>query len=395
MRRMMKEPAFRLAAMVLSALLAMPALAAAAPPQQLAPVQPVAVSSGVRATFAQLNWLGEGGRPGFPQSRVGTATFSFDPAAAPLAAGAGAFINVVTQVPGGTRSWAVHNLFVRYPSAVHMEGSHPSVQFSLTTPNGLRVSSLSYSLSVTSSPLKVAPSGALTSALVTLEDYHTGGLNGGGSGLSTFPLTIGPWIGPIIIPVGRTATTDVPVDDIPPVNEDPNGCAPGSVARSIAYMTGDDDAQSIYDGLYDDMGTDKENGTTDDNIVSGKAKYAKDHGLDITTNLDSDGLGSIDDAMDTLDKGGDVEILITWDGGGGHAAMITSITDNGDGTYTITYVDDPDQDDGKPGNEEHTITVKGDGSFDGGHVDGFLIETLNKVVIAAQGAPFGGDFAVT
>jgi hypothetical protein len=379
MRRAIKESVSRLAAIGPLALLAMLALAAAAPQPQLASVEPVptALPSGVRVEFAQLNWLGEGDKAGFPQSRVGTAEFSFDPAAAPLVAGDGAFINIVTRVPGGTRSWAVHNLFVRYPSAAHMEGSHPSVQFSLTTPNGLRVPSLSYSMSVTASPLKVAPSSPLAFAPVALESYHTGGFNGGGSGLSLRPLIIGPWIGPILIPSGRTATTDVPADDIPAVDEDTNGCAPGSVARSIAYMTGDENVQDIYDDLYDDMGTTEEGGTTDDNIVEGKAAYAEANGLDITTDLNSDGLGSIGDAMDTLEKGGDVEILISWDGGGGHAAMVTSITDNGDGTYTITYVDDPNQGDGQAENEEHTITVNADGSFDGGQVDGFVTETLN------------------
>ncbi|HYU32641.1 MAG TPA: hypothetical protein VEW48_10805 [Thermoanaerobaculia bacterium] len=379
MRRAIKESVSRLAAIVPLALLAMLALAAAAPQQQLASVQPVATAlpSGVRVEFAQLNWLGEGGKAGFPQSRVGTAEFSFGPEAGPLVAGNGAFINVVTQVPGGTRSWAVRNLFVRYPSAAHMEGSHPSVQFSLTTPNGLRVSSLSYSLSVTASPLNAAPSSPLAFAPVALENYHTGGFNGGGSGLSLRPLTIGPWIGPAVIPRGPTATTDVPADGIPPVDEGTNGCAPGSVARSIAYMTGDEDAQDIYDDLYDDMGTTEEDGTQIDNIVKGKAAYAEANGLDITTDLNSDGIDSIGDAMDTLDKGGDVEILIGWDEGGGHAAMVTSITDNGDGTYTITYVDDPNQGDGKGENEEHTITVNADGSFDGGTVIGFITETLN------------------
>ena len=377
MRQASKESVSRLPVIIPLALLALLTLAATAPPK---PVDPVPVSSGVQVEFAQLNWLGEGGRPGVPQSRVGTAEFSFGPAAAPLVAGDGAYINIVTQVPGGTRTWAVRNLFVRYPSAAHMEGSHPSVQFSLTTPNGLRVPSLAYSMSVTASPLSavpVTPGSPFVTVPVALENYHTGGFNGGGSGLSLRPLTIGPWVGPIAIPLGRTVTTDVPADDIPAVDEDTNGCAPGSVARSIAYMTGDENVQDIYDDLYDSMGTTEEGGTQDEDIVSGKAEYAEANGLDITTDLNEDGLGSIDDAMDTLDNGGDVEILISWDGGGGHAAMVTSITDNGDGTYTITYVDDPNQGDGQAENEEHTITVNGDGSFDGGQVDGFITETLN------------------
>ena len=376
--RMIRELVSRRVPRLPLALLAILALAAAAPPPRTTAVAPVdAAVSGVQVEFAQLNWLGEGGRPGFPQSRVGTAELSFGPDAAALVTGDGGFINLVTQVPGGTRSWAVRNLFVRYPSPGHMLGSHPSVQFSLTTPNGLRVPSLFYVVSLTAMPLTSAPIGSFSSAPVPLEDYRTGGYNSGGSGLSSRPLTIGPWIGPILIPIGPTATTDVPADGIPAVDEDTNGCAPGSVARSIAYMTGAENVQDIYDDLYEEMGTTEEGGTTDDNIVSGKAAYAESSGLDITTNLNLDGLGSIGEAMETLENGGDVEILISWEGGGGHAAMVTSITDNGDGTYTITYVDDPNQGDGQAENQEHTITVNADGSFDGGKVDGFLTETLN------------------
>ena len=378
MQRAIKESVSRLAVVGPLALFVLLALAAAAPPSVVVvDPAPSDLASGVRVEFSQLNWLGEGGEPGFPQSRVGTAEFSFGPAAASLVSDRGAFINVVTQVPGGTRSWSIRNLFVRYPSPEHMAGSHPSVQFSLTTPNGLRVPSLAYSLSVTATPLLAEPFGPFSLAPVALENYLTGGLNGGGSGRAIIPLIIGPWIGIPKVPAGETVTTNVPADEIPAVDEDTNGCAPAAVARSIAYMTGSDDVQDIYDDLYDDMGTTEEGGTTDDNIVAGKAAYAEENGLDIDTDLNLDGLESIDDAMDTLEDGGDVEILISWTGGGGHAAMVTSITDNGDGTYTITYVDDPNQGDGQAENEEHTITVNADGSFPGGQVDGFLTETLN------------------
>lgn len=374
--RAIREFVSRRTALLPLALLSVLALAAAAPQVQAPFVEPLEDAFGVRVEFSQLNWRGEGDRPGIPQSRVGTARFSFGPEAAALVTGDGAFVNVVTAVPGGTRSWAVRNLFVRYPSPGHMAGSHPGVQFSLTTPNGLRVSSLSYSLTLTSTPLTTPPAGTMTAAAVALQDYHTGGFNGGGSGLTLRPLTIGPWIGPAILPGGPTVTTNVPSDGIPAVDEDTNGCAPGSVARSIAYMTGDENVQDIYEDLYEDMET-TEDGTEVDNMVSGKAAYAEANGLDITTNLNEDGLGSIKEAMDTLANGGDVEIIIYWEGGGGHAAMVTSITDNGDGTYTITYVDDPNQGDGQAENEEHTITVNADGSFDGGTVGGFLTETLN------------------
>ena len=76
------------------------------------------------------------------------------------------------------------------------------------------------------------------------------------------------------------------------------------------------------------------------------------------------------------DDGCDIDVLIAWNGGGGHAAMITSITELANGQYEITYVDDPNQGDGKAENQEHTITVNPDGTFAGGRVFGFLVECL-------------------
>jgi hypothetical protein len=184
------------------------------------------------------------------------------------------------------------------------------------------------------------------------------------------------------------ASTLVPAADLPAINEGTNGCAPAGVARSIEYMMEnqgvsiDYSAQDIYDSLYGNMGTTAANGTaTAQDIADGKAQFASDTGLDIDTSLEENGVGSIGDAMDTLNGGGDVEILIIWPDGSGHVAMISSIIDNGDGTYTITYVDDPDQGDGVAENEEVTITVDSDGNIiagGSGHIHGLLIETLHS-----------------
>jgi hypothetical protein len=356
-------------------------------------------SDGIQVRFQQLNWRGVGKTIRVPNSRVATAVFSFDRAAAGQLIGKGGFINLVVQVPGSSgREWVVQNLRLRYKNERFLLGSHPSVQFPLPTPNGFRVAQLRYALTVTPRPLAAPPAGSLAPAGVEAKLYQVGGLRHGGSDRADLVPKVRPFIGHLplkldpggddevpVLDVG--ASTLVPAGDLPVISEDPNGCAPAGVARSIQYMLDqqevsiDSTAQEIYESLYENMGTTADDGTTDPNLVSGKAQFASDNDLDIDTSLEEDGIGSIGGAMDTLNGGGDVELLISWEEGGGHVAMIASIVDNGDGTYQITYVDDPDQEDGVPENEEVVITVDGDGNITAGgsgHIDGLVIETLHS-----------------
>jgi hypothetical protein len=358
---------------------------------------------GIQVKFKQLNWRGAGKTIRFPNSRVATAVFSFDRTAADQLIGKGSFVNLVVQVPGRSRQeWVVRNLRLRYKDERFLLGSHPSVQFPLPTPNGFRVEQLSYVLTVTPKPLAAPPAGRLASARVEAKLYRVGGLHNGGSDRTNLVSKVRPFVGhravkldakgdeedEPVLDVG--ASTLVPASELPAINEGTNGCAPAGVARSIEYMMEnqgafiDSSAQDIYDSLHDNMGTTEQNGTaTDQDIADGKGQFASDNDLDIDTSLEENGVGSAGDAMDTLNNGGDVEILISWpeeDGGGGHVAMISSIVDNGDGTYQITYVDDPDQGDGVAENEEVVITVDGNGDIiegGAGHIDGLLIETLH------------------
>lgn len=320
---------------------------------------------------------------------------------------------------------------------------------------------------------------------------------------------IGPWRHPPpvpLLPIVRISGVQVPVADIPEVNEDPNGCAPASVARSLGYM-GDlfeldfGDPQDAYDLLYFFMDTDPDTGTSDANMIDGKAAYTELGDLPIDTRWSewAAGMGGV---MDLLDAGGDVEVLITWDepdeedweewldellrddekrggvvgkaaevdptveetldailaaqeaaeaavraavgdilghpraprpsvvrrsleryrggdppadpeaadllraldealgdkksaeeeeqqllddlfdllygedGPPGHAAMVTRVIALADGTFLLTYVDDPDQHDGEAENKEHTVLVQPDGTFPGGRIDKFLLEQI-------------------
>lgn len=329
--------------------------------------------------FTQLDWIGESGEPTIPFSRVGVAEISFaENASQFLEDNGGGFVNVTTSLDGGvSTTWSVQNLYLSYPDEAHLQESSPSVQFDLGVPNGVPLDSLDHVVSVTEEPLFDPPVGPLEPAAVRHSEYHTGGLDGGGSGLSTIPYTIGPWVGGDFSTgfVTATAAALVGGDGVAAVNEDKNGCAPGAVARSIHYLLGDPsvNVQDIYDGLYGAMGTGP-NGTSLGGMVGGKQAYNDANGLGIDTGLvawDGD-LGAL---MDALAAGADVEILIRWNGGGGHAAMVTGITQLSNGQYQITYVDDPNQGNGVAENAEHTITVNPDGSFAGGQVLGFMVET--------------------
>ncbi len=329
-------------------------------------------------TFRQLDWIGDDGVMRVRDSQVGEVAFDFGANAEQLLdANGGGYVNVTVGGPQGAE-WVVQNLYVSYPTIEYMEGSSPSVQFLL--PEDGDVVELDYAVTLTAEPSPAADA-PLAHAFVESTGFHAGGFNGGGSGLAILD-TIGPWVRPWPVPIPvRIARTSEGGDDLPAVDEDVNGCAPASAARSIKYMLGDaaDDVQDIYDDLYDDMSTDG-TGTSDADMLDGKRAYTQRNDLGIQSDL-LYGMRHIQRIMDLINAGHDVEILITWTNArgqsvGGHAAMITNIVQMSDGTYQITYVDDPSQGDGEAENEEHVIIVQPDGSFPGGQVDGFLAEQL-------------------
>ncbi|HEX2212718.1 MAG TPA: hypothetical protein VHH12_04525 [Mycobacterium sp.] len=366
---------------------------------------------GIEVSFQQLNWRGPEKTIRFPNSRVGMAELSFDSAAADVLIDRGSFVNLVIQVPGrkGTE-WAVQNLYLRYKNERFLLNSSPSVQFALPTANGIRVRRVNYLLTVTPQPLAAQPTGSFRRALVQIRNYRVGGFMGGGSDKSDFPLRVRPWTGlkptkngDFNVAIGREATTNFAADELPEINEDPNGCAPAGVARSLAYMLEDAgvdigmDAQEIYEGLHEDMGTTEEEGTADAaTMANGKQQFVNDNNLDVDTTLAGNGIGSIGDAMDTLEEGGDVEIIIQQPGIG-HVGMIVSIVDLGNGTYQITYVDDPDQEDGAAENEDNVIVVDSNGTIISGGVgsiQGFLMENLNVPATTPTGPTGPGTIGV-
>jgi hypothetical protein len=332
-------------------------------------------------------------------SNVGTVQFFFSEGAGEwlLAEHGGAWLNVVidTTAFNGSQQWVVQNLYLVYPDPAYMLGSKPSVQFSLGLDDWMPLPDLQAAVFLSDGPLTDYPAESFFDVfLVFPKPYLVGGRldQGGGSALSDIPFIIGPWIGPLSLPV-RTAAINITAASIAAIDEGHQGCAPGSAARSIDYLgqNNDDietgDPQGIYDDLVEMMNTGIcTTGTADDDMLDGKNTYSDANGLPIGSEIaytdtyepteGSSWSDLMEKVQDALDAGCDVEILIGWSGGGGHAAMVTGVTVHADGSATITYVDDPNQGDGVAENEEHVITTDASGDFGTGTVDGFMIECV-------------------
>ena len=353
-----------------------------------------ALAAGAEAKFTQLNWLSDEGSVLVPNSDVGVVEFSFAEAdTALLKENGGGYVNVVTNTGTGS-VWSVENLYLSYPNLSYMLASHPTVQFSLGVANETPVNEIDYSTLVTSGPLSSPPSEELVSP-VAHEEYLVGGFEGGGSGEANTYNEIGSYVGCKIAecapPKLVALIPQPPANVIPAVAEDKEGCFPGGVARSLVYMFGKAQlngitAAQVYTALKKAMGT-TATGTTDPNGVAGKEKYVKEKKLPVkTTNDLANFKGGAKKAPKVLTDGGDVELGITWTKGGGHIAMVTSITELKDPQgkitgYKITYVDDPRQGNGQALNEEHVIQTNEAGKITAGGdgtVDGFVVEEKKK-----------------
>ena len=178
---------------------------------------------------------------------------------------------------------------------------------------------------------------------------------------------------------------------VPSVIDSPMSCAPSAIARSIRYMAelreieGAPSAQDIADDLYDLMGTSSVTGTSMAGILGGKAAYSNNNGLGIQTVFPA----SIEEAVWALNNGGDVELDILWgdtdtcEGGGGHVAMVTSISLLPNGNLQITYTDDQNQNDDEDGMNGHTLVVEPDGDI----VSGFACPNASVAGLLAEMMP--------
>jgi hypothetical protein len=129
---------------------------------------------------------------------------------------------------GGSPTWIVRNLPI-FPESV-LEAGRRGVDFDLVDlgiAEGVDVSSLTYTWSLTPVPQNVAPAGGSTLALVATLDRSAGGKDGGGLGAPGRP-------------AGKNAlggATDVIVhQNVPEVQEGRKRCLAGASARSLSWL---------------------------------------------------------------------------------------------------------------------------------------------------------------
>lgn len=344
--------------------------------------------------FMQTDWLDGSGGLKSPDSDWGRVEITLTSADADLfgtmtvgeVTGKGGFINIVTDVPGVGAAWNVQNLPIFFETASELDGRLPQgVAFDLGVAPGTDVTHLDYAWEVVPTATDVMPGGVFEPADVGTFEYLIGGdalwlggtlTEGGGPGT---PVPAENFTGANKNEkIGSVAKVTVPEKDLPKVSEDANGCAPGSVARSVKYLSNShsnvnvpDNAQAIYGHMRTAMGT-TASGTQTSKILSGKNAYVNANGLPIVSTQTK----SFAKAMDTLKKGGDVEVGVRWgkDGNGkslgAHRAMVTEmqeITDAAGNTtgYVVKIVDDPKQGDGTAANKVHTLKFDKDGKLIG------------------------------
>jgi len=300
--------------------------------------------------------------------------------------GYGGFINIATDVGGAGPVWNVMNLPIFFEDAAELDGRLPQgVAFDLGVAPGTDVTSLDYTWEIIETPTDVMPAWTPTTVSVGTFEFLAGGdalwmgtiLSEGAGPNAPAPAEnfTGANKGEKI---GSVAKVTVAEKDLPTVNEDKNGCAPGSVARSVKYMSNThsnvnvpDSAQTVYGQMRTAMDTDA-NGTSTADILSGKNSYVSANNLPIVSTQSN----SFAKAMDTLKNGGDVEVGVSWgkdaDGNslGAHRAMVTEmqeITDSAGNTtgYVVKIVDDPEQGDGKAENKVHTLKFDKNGKLIG------------------------------
>jgi hypothetical protein len=354
--------------------------------------------------FNQISW-GDG-TGGFEDqsSQWGEASVDFNAADAgsltPFGSGYAGWVNIVTSVSVGSNdNWAVENMPVVFNSAGDLDGDLPfTYNFNLGQTDGIAVGSLSYSLTITAAPLTFQPSGPLTGAGVAGVTKVQGtttvpGLEGGQA--SQFAQNTVGLVSSVIGTISSLSISNgaiqTPQTNVAVVAEQLNGCAPGAAARSIKYLqtmypslTITQGAQQVYGTLTNYMNSftgpasTNGGGTAVANFVAGKNLYFTTNNLQIAPTVVTTNFGQV---ISALNSTGDVEIGVSWAGGGGHCVFVTGVTTlytNGvPYRYVVNIIQDPNQGGNSTTNETDQYVFDTNGNMlnkGGGSLNSFRIE---------------------
>jgi hypothetical protein len=326
------------------------------------------------------------------------------------------YVNIVTDVLGGSlNNWAVQNMLMYYNDVSELgAGQLPTTAyFSLGQPIGSDVTSLDYSFTLSPTPLTLQPSGPTTLTSVAnvtrVDGILTDGIIPGNLSRAPARNYFGAPPASSALPGGSIAGSTT---NIPAIAEAVNHCAPGSVARSLIYLSRVNPSivitqspQQVYATLTNLMrqapgfgptiftnaiGSNSiSNNVTNSTFAVGKNMFVATNGLSIMPLAFSNtalfggffgnpGSGAFLGAINSLNSTSDVEVWLNWgtitnhnNSGtnfvlGAHQAFVTAIrphiTSSGIVGYTIWYIDDPVQGDTNAENSLKQMTVDFNGN---------------------------------
>jgi hypothetical protein len=329
------------------------------------------------------------------------------------------YLNVLTDLTGPpmpTSNWAVQNIPLSFNSAGELSGRLPEgYTFDLGVSPGTNVPGLNFAASIDANPISSPATMGVPFAGGPVTVQPVNHVFGGFADPPTFAggtekepppsaqNTMGLTTGQMIHSKAMIGVMEV---DVPAINEEINGCAPASAARSIHYLaqkfpalamdlaTNGETPQGTYDILKGLMNTQLGKGgigTLLTEFKNGKDRYNNrlTKGSFMTMQIG----GTVDDAMaamDALMNMKDVEAMIYWGVNGqgrdmgGHAAFISEIIKIKDAQtgqiigYQVSVIDDKTQGDGTANNTKTTYTFNAAGALKGygagGRMRGFQIE---------------------
>lgn len=391
------------------------------------------------AQVSQIHWVTATGEPVEAFSDWGHLDLHMPPDLADLLfpqedGSLAGWFNVQLSVNGGPMQWAVHNFPLQVMSPEDLGGRLPvRLPIDLGIQEGQPAFGGDMILSITPQPMPFPPEFGLQLAQFPIQprEILVGGFASLDPPTSGSTAQSGPWQHPateFVVVDGQLISIlcppfeiSIPENEASSVDEEENGCAPGGVARSLAYLKDlcpdlnlPDDAQEIYEDLRDAMGTSVgEDGTGTHlgpdapdgsrGILGGKADYLEAQGLTgiIVTTTSSD----FADVAHCLADGADVELGVWWgldadgDSMGGHMAWVVSMQaiKLPDGTiigWIVEIVDDAVQGDGVSENAKTALVFDADGGLLGYGADAGVITFVVEKKVDAVPGDANGDGVV-
>lgn len=245
-----------------------------------------------------------------------------------------------------------------------------NVMFDLGTPRGMPVGNISYGYTITKQPQYAVPLSA-GGALVGDREFE---LYSG-----TEPESIAGPPEPASANKGEKATKSAAHSKPFPNQEcGKNECVPAAVSNSLQFLNSQH-SLGMDAGAIDIGDMKSATGWTAPGCgwtwYNNKAAWMAEKKLPIKTTAKTAAAGiNMDDVVNDIQNGNDVELVAKSPKGGGHCVAVTGCTKNADGTYSVTISHDTDQTDNSKGTTTETVTYDpATGKFTGGSLNGWSL----------------------